>query len=95
MNIHGANATYTVPVGFRAIVRDLDATLPNPTVSTPVDLVNATTGVVVFFGNLSSGIPTLEWRGRQVWNEGEGIEVSAGGSVDVGITVSGYLLTLP
>jgi hypothetical protein len=89
------SGTYVVPAGFRAIVRDVDA-------------YNAPGGAsedYVFVGVLEIGgafmyqhfgdAGWVGWRGRQVVNEGETIQVGGNTESVQSIQVSGYLLTLP
>lgn len=86
-----------VPAGFIAVVRDLDA------------YCDATLGFATLFlhGAIGQAIAwhhwdvattdQFQWRGRQVYEPGELIEVEADTGIGVGIdvTVSGYLLALP
>ena len=86
-------ATYTVPDGFIAVVRDIDS--------------YASAGLleiaVTVFGNLSqiidwwvidTGTSIIhQWRGRQVLYAGEQLQVLTTGPTD--ITISGYELVAP
>lgn len=91
-----SSASFAVPSGFIAVVRDLDA------------YCNATIGFANLFmeGAIGQTIAwhswevttqdQFQWRGRQVLEPGETLTVVADTGVGVGIdvTVSGYLLTL-
>lgn len=95
VNSVGGEGTYTVPSGYRAIVRDIDTAQVGGEANTPWDCVNDSLGYVIA-GGFYEGVESYEqWRGRQVVNEGETIETSSGGSGLCSFAVSGYLLTLP
>jgi len=96
---HGltGSASYTVPPGKVAVVRDLDSYIGTPTGLNSLFLHGAK-GQALFWTSADIGQSQYaSWRGMQVFYEGEIIEVAA----DVGIadaydvTVSGYLLTAP
>lgn len=85
--------TYTCPDGYVAVVRDLDAYHGATGAESSVYLIGA--GGQTLWENDNSVVDASysSWRGRQVFYEGESIQVSANDSTDV--TVSGYLLSLP
>lgn len=95
LSVHGVGpvAEYTVPSGFVAILRDLDAFKTGTDESAVADMVNASAGVAIWLGHFSGTASWISWRGRQVIPAGETVEVSATGTTDVSITVSGYLLS--
>ena len=86
-------ATYTVPDGFIAVVRDIDGYASAGLIQT----------VVTVYGNLSQVIDwwvidtdttvVHQWRGRQVLYAGEQLQVLTTGPAD--ITISGYELVAP
>lgn len=86
--------TYTVPDGYRAILRDLDVTGP---VGEQVVLVNVTADAAIFFSAIQSSgtVGWLSWRGRQVCEPGDEIQLYAEQTTSASATLSGYLLTLP
>lgn len=85
---------YTVPVGFRAILRDLDAV---GTGSELLELTNLDAGSTIFIGEFpaSGTYGHLQWQGRQVAEAGERIQIIVAGSIAASVALSGYLLTLP
>jgi hypothetical protein len=89
-NPHG---TYVVPVGFVAIVRDIDVWFDSSLVGQTVTaFVNGVGFWVVALG--ATALPGVEqWRGRQVCNEPGAIDVDMSG--DGSFVCSGYLLSLP
>jgi hypothetical protein len=97
IQVHGLTSTsaYVVPAGRTAVVRDLDSFIGTPAGLNALFLHGAL-GQAIWWTEASVGqTQYASWRGRQVYLEGESIEVEA----DVGIadaydvTVSGYLLT--
>lgn len=85
-------ATYTVPDGFVAVVRDLDAyqdVLPGGTV-----FLEGALGQAIWSetNDAATGKTYQSWRGRQVFQPGETLTVSTDSPWDV--TVCGYLLSL-
>lgn len=96
---HGltSTASYTVPAGFIAVVRDVDTWI-----STPIGLnalfLHGALGQAIWQTSATIGESQYgSWRGRQVFEPGELVEVEADvGALDAyDVTVSGYLLTLP
>jgi hypothetical protein len=53
------------------------------------------TGQIIFDVQLTTDYQNAAWRGRQVLNPGETLRLVIGGSTNVSVSVSGYLLTLP
>lgn len=91
---HGLNGTvtYTVPAGFKAVLRDLDAYNGGGVISTSVFL-EGNNGQSIWSDSSSAQAKVSQWRGRQVIEPGETITLTTTGAWD--ITVSGYLLSLP
>lgn len=88
----GVNTTYTVPAGYRAIVRDLDAiNISGGSGSLTMTIAGL---AYLFVAQSSTYLDYHAWRGRQVVNPGETLQVSQSG-INWGYAVSGYLLTLP
>jgi hypothetical protein len=83
---------YTVPAGYRAIVRDVDAYWGGGG-SVQVYLHSAAGGTIWSDGNSGPSGFYFSWRGRQVFYVGETITVEATDPTDM--TVSGYLLIGP
>lgn len=95
---HGLTGTvqYMVPAGVVAVVRDVDAYIGTPAGLNNLYLHGAL-GQTIWWTSATIGESQYSsWRGRQVYQEGEIVEVEA----DVGlldaydVTVSGYLLTI-
>lgn len=86
---------YTVPAGRLAIVRDLDI-LANIT-GTGLLFMQLSGVDAKAFTFTSAGIDSLEWRGRQVLNEGEALSFVAPGltSGRYFIVASGYEFSVP
>jgi hypothetical protein len=94
-NITASSHVITVPAGLVYIVRDIDIVQVS---AAPADMdVTGAVGQAFFYYNVANAQtpgPNLNWRGRQVVNEGEPITVSVfHGGFDV--TISGYQLTPP
>jgi len=90
----GAELTYTVPVGFVAVLRDIDAYSGILTGNTLLGYLAATPDVVFF--QASWGINETgwrSWRGRQVFYAGDTFGLSSNQFVDG--AMSGYLLSAP
>lgn len=84
--------TYTVPSGYRAVIRDLNAYNGGGATTTHLVLHgSAGQALLLFTSALAAG--DYFWVGRQVYYAGEDISVQTDGAWDV--TLSGYLLTLP
>lgn len=84
-----------VPAGLVYIVRDIDAFDNSAGSSDNLVVFNQVGGVLVsWIGPSIASIGGYQWRGRQVYNEGEQVAVRS----FVGtwtIAISGYQLTLP
>lgn len=94
---HGltSTATYTVPDGFVAILRDLDSYIGTPAGTNGLYL-EGDAGQAIWWSEATIGQSQYaSWRGRQVLNAGETFSVRADvGSLDAyDVTVSGYLLS--
>lgn len=90
----GGGLFYTVPAGYRAVVRDLDVAYQTTGGSTQVEFAIAG---VTFFGNAQNSSAlwvAVQWRGRQIANAGDQIGVGVSGDSS-SVAVSGYLLVLP
>lgn len=85
--------SYTVPAGFRLVVRDIDVFFGGGVEGGAANFVGTLGQTFAYFpftGLESSG---QHWQGRAVFDPGDEIGLVSGVGVDV--TVSGYLLTLP
>lgn len=96
---HGltTSASFAVPSGFVAVVRDLDAFIGTPTGVNDL-FMHGALGQAIFWDSAQIGISKyMSWRGRQVFEPGEliSVEVNVGALDAFDVTVSGYLLTLP
>jgi hypothetical protein len=94
---HGLSGTaaYSVPNGYVAIVRDVDSFIGTPAGLNSLYLHGAL-GQAIWWTEATVGQSQYaSWRGRQVYFEGEDIEVEADVGITDGydVTVSGYLLT--
>lgn len=89
------SGSYTVPAGYRAIVRDVDAYNAPGGADTDYVFVYVNEVGGAFMYQHFAGVPWVGWRGRQVVNEGETITVGGNSESLQSIMVSGYLLTLP
>lgn len=97
-NLSGGS-NYTVPDGFRAVVRDIDVFDGSVTGDNVFQAISDALGQTFAFwrspltgGSLNAG-SWFGWRGRQVFFPDDTITFFADSGLDV--TVSGYLLTLP
>lgn len=88
----GTTATYTVPTGYVAVIRDISATATT-TGSTNAEVFVNGAFTIWNSGPITNG-STLVWSGRQVLNAGDVLSVHAVGATTQ-FMVSGYLLTLP
>lgn len=91
---HNGDASYQVPPGKLAIVRDVDAFVAPDNAPGAVYLWGAL-GQTIWLANWSGLADDLtqQWRGRQVYLAGENVWIHTTAPADV--TVSGYLLTTP
>lgn len=86
-------AVYTVPAGFVAVLRDLDAYFGGD-IAPQNMFLHGPAGQAIWWNGwtvLIAGV--AQWRGRQVIQGGESFDVTTDAPMDV--SVSGYLLTLP
>jgi hypothetical protein len=84
-----------VPDGSVIVLRDIDAYESGFTPNVGLIVHNAASGRLCTFLTGSTWVSTnFAWRGRQVYNAGEFIEVSIGGG-DWDIQLSGYELSTP
>lgn len=86
--------TYTVPAGFIAIVRDIDAFADTSGTSTFLVARGPASNVFFYAEFLLATTSSKEWRGRQVLNTGETLVLQAGPAA-VDVMASGYLLSMP
>jgi hypothetical protein len=94
--VAGLSNIYTVPAGYRAILRDLDGVLGF--VDGNLALFNLGVNFNGIYAQAIVGNQNLNlrWRGRQVLDPGDSITVTyVATSATLQIVVSGYLLTLP
>lgn len=87
-----STASYTVPPGYRAVVRDLDV----------YQGITVSTNKVTFQGRLTQTIWEQHgggdndtygsWRGRQVFYAGETFAIVSNDGFEWDVTLSGYLL---
>lgn len=90
----GANTFYTVPAGFTAILRDVDAASASAT-GVELDIGDLVTGLTFIQYKGTTPFTVLPpWRGRQVFPEGHAIFANATGGTFT-VRMSGYLLTNP
>jgi hypothetical protein len=91
-------ATYLVPAGMVAVVRDIDAFDGSLTGDNVLQVSGASGSTFAFWrspvaiGAANAG-NAYAWRGRQILNAGEELQLNADSGLDV--AVSGYLLTIP
>jgi hypothetical protein len=97
------HAVYIVPVGFRAVVRDMDFYGNNTDPESAIYVIDDVTSGTFFQHQISVselGAPSwFQWQGRQVFNPLDSFHVGVGtsgvGTSAYDIHVSGYLLALP
>lgn len=86
-------ASYTVPDGLVAVVRDLDAFWGIDTEGNKLIMVGSA-GQVIYQASWDIGSSgSRQWTGRQVLYAGETLQLDTEDVTDV--SVSGYLLTAP
>jgi hypothetical protein len=84
-----------VPAGLVYIVRDIDAFDDTAGSSDNLIVFNQTGGVLLSWqGPSIASIGNYQWRGRQVYNEGEQVAVRSFAGTWA-VAISGYQLTLP
>lgn len=85
--------SYTVPPGYVAVVRDLDAYASAGAAAQNLYLIGNVLQTIWWHNWTGLSIATAQWRGRQVFVAGEQFHLNSDAGVDV--TVSGYLLSTP
>jgi hypothetical protein len=89
------NLGYTVPDGYRAVLRDVDGFIDAYSGLTAL-AIDGVGGATIAYWSVASGtFQTIQWRGRQVFNPGDIIGFLQTGADPVSVSASGYLLTLP
>lgn len=91
-----SSASFAVPAGYIAVLRDLDSFIGTPAGLNSIFLHGAL-GQAIWWSEATIGQSQYaSWRGRQVFEPGELIvvEVDVGALDAYDVTVSGYLLTL-
>lgn len=98
----GSTYTYTVPPGYRAIVREVtgrlinDDTTQNQTVSCYIGLLDGITFPIIENWEAAAGASgSTPWEGRAIAEAGETIYIENVNAALWTGTVSGYLLALP
>jgi hypothetical protein len=89
------DASYVVPAGMLAIVRDVVFVFDEAPDNTAADVIDANTHTIIAYCLAIDPFQFFHLDCRQVVPAGGRIEGSSGGPGDVSIRVSGYLLTLP
>lgn len=86
--------TVTVPDGSRIIMRDVDARAESGATNDELAVYNAAGGILWAAKVFAGGDPFVyQWRGRQVYNPGEGIQIKVFQGT-WSIQISGYELSL-
>jgi hypothetical protein len=85
---------YTVPAGFTAVLRDVDVAIGVNLGAFEFKLVGTGAAVLWIFDGPSSAGESDQWRGRQVFYEGEAFGFFASGAT-FSYSACGYLLTNP
>lgn len=90
-----STSSYTVPEGFVAVIRDLDAYCDATLGFADLFLHGAGGQAIAWHSWEATTQDQFQWRGRQVILAGETFDVEAdtGIGVAIDVTVSGYLLT--
>jgi hypothetical protein len=88
-----STALFTVPEGYTAVVRDIDA-VAAADIGVEVSFALAGVPFFAYFSEAGTGSLSIQWRGRQVAYPGEelGLVVT---NVNIDVVISGYLLTNP
>lgn len=87
-------ATYTVPAGFRAVVRDIDAYSGASLSSRTLNAIGAAGQTFWQHQWQPTDQDSQSFRGRVVIDQGDTLEISVSGDT-CDVTACGYLLTLP
>jgi hypothetical protein len=86
--------TNTLANQFLVVIRDLDVAVTTPAALTTF-VLRGPAGQVMWVVSFPAGVNNYsQWRGRQVLNPGDTIQVQAGPDA-VDVMVSGYNLSLP
>jgi hypothetical protein len=94
-NTIGGTTNYTVPAGYRAVVRSITA-VNNGSHETYAFVTIAGIGVALWLDDTIASQGFSYWNGRHVINTGEELSTSNGATDGgVAVMVSGYLLELP
>jgi hypothetical protein len=90
----GTPLLYTVPAGYKAVVRNIDIWQPITAVTNLVEV--AVFGLAIFYvAYASATVQTADhWDGRQVLNAGDTLYASSNYAL-ANLMASGYLLSLP
>lgn len=83
---------YTVPVGYRAVVKQVNL-YNGGGVSVTTAIWHGSAGQAIALWSSSLTASDAFFTGMQVFDEGESFDITTNGAWDA--TVSGYLLTLP
>jgi hypothetical protein len=83
---------YTVPAGYRAVIRSFDVSFNTATGFIWLAIANVGNIVQLVAGGGTPGQGSASWHGRQVANQGEVIQCYGNTSGDC--WVSGYLLSV-
>jgi hypothetical protein len=90
------DATYTVPEGFRLVLRDIDGEIEGQIDSAgSLTLLGALGQQLAYWPCPEGPNVYLSWRGRQVFNPGQTFSLLISGDTAFDAQASGYLLTLP
>lgn len=91
-NVAAATYAYTVPAGQIAIVRDMDLVAPAGS-SAQIAYLAIEGAIIDMWAGITGALPGRQWRGRQVANPGQRVEIV---TVVAGIygALSGYLLSV-
>jgi hypothetical protein len=88
-------ASYVVPAGFVAVLRDVWIYLGNNATPAAWQMESGTGAVLWAAEALPFNPQFWFWQGRQVYNAGDTIQVVNTGVAPLDATASGYLLSLP
>ena len=88
-------ATFVVPAGYIAVIRDLDVYYGNQLFPAYARLIGAANQKLWSVSNSIGSESYAQWRGRQVFLAGETITVSVDEGGEADVTLSGYLLIAP
>ena len=86
-------ASYVVPAGYVAVIRDISAVLIDNADESVVQ-VSLGSGTYIWKTVFASGLPFEQFTGRQVVDAGEVIYAGIAGGTPISVRVCGYLLTI-